>query len=199
VASAQSKSATLPKNDTTLVLGWSGAEHRHPDEGEWHGSLLVGLSGGHYWTDHLKTEVETSWTRPPTAEIFEAIERQGAYAYALSDYRAQDVRFGVVQLYQFGRNEWIHPYVGLGADIVRRQATIERNRQSSTVYLQNRSIPVEIPASSERKTSVFAQAVVKTGLKMYVTERAFFNTELKLGVRNDVDHIVWKFGIGVDF
>ena len=199
MASAQTRSVTLPKNDATLVLGWSGAEHQHSDERSWHGSLLVGLSGGHYWTDHLKTEVETSWTRPRDKEIFETIERQGGYAYAFSNYRAQDIRFGIVQLYQFGRNEWIHPYVGLGADVVRRQATIERDGQSATVFLQNRSIPVQIPALNERKTSVFAEAVVKTGLKMYVSERAFFNTELKLGMRNDIDHVVWKFGMGVDF
>jgi opacity protein-like surface antigen len=199
MAVAQTPSMTLPNNDTTLVLGWSGAEHHLHDQQSWHGSLLVGLSGGHYWTDHLKTEVETSWTRPSDREIYEEIERQGGYTYAVSDYRAQDIRFGVVQLYQFGRNQWIHPYVGLGADVVRREASVDRDRQSRTVYVQNRNVPVEIAASSERNTTVFAEAVVKTGLKMYVSERAFFNTELKFGVRNDVDHIVWKFGIGVDF
>jgi opacity protein-like surface antigen len=199
MAVAQTPSTTLPKNDTTLVLGWSGAEHHLRDQQSWHGSLLVGLSGGHYWTDHLKTEVETSWTRPSDREIYETIERQGGYTYAVSDYRAHDIRLGVVQLYQFGRNQWIHPYVGLGADVVRREATVERDRQSRTVYVQNRNVPVEIAASSERTTKVFTQAIVKTGLKMYATERAFFNTELKFGVNSDVDHLVWKFGMGIDF
>ena len=67
------------------------------------------------------------------------------------------------------------------------------------MFVQNRNIPVDIPGASERKTMVFAQAVLKTGLKMYVGEKTFFNTELKFGVRRDVDHVVWKIGMGVDF
>ena len=41
--------------------------------------------------------------------------------------------------------------------------------------------------------------MLKTGLKMYVGEKTFFNTELKFGVRRDVDHLVWKIGMGIDF
>jgi hypothetical protein len=201
LAAAQTSPA-LAANDVSIALGWSGAEHNIHDIHEsrqWHGSLLVALSGGHYWTDHLKTEVDLSWASPRDREIYETLERQGGFTYALSDYRAHDVRLGVVQLFQFGRNDWVHPYVGVGADMVRRQATLWRDRQSRVIYMQNRTVPVEIPASIERRTTTFAEAVVKTGLKMYATERVFFNTELKLGVRRDVDHVVWKFGMGFDF
>lgn len=199
-AAAQTKAATLPSNDAIVAIGWAGAEQKIFEQRQWHGSLLVGLSGGHYWTDHLKTEVEASWNSPHTRQVYENIERQGGYTYSLSDYRARDIRVGVVQLYQFGRNEWVHPYVGVGADIVRRDASIDRLKQSRTVFVApNRNIPVEIPALRERKTSVFAHAVLKTGLKMYVSEKAFLNTELKFGVRHDVDHMVWKLGMGVDF
>lgn len=199
-AAAQTAAATLPDNDAMFAIGWAGAEHRIYDQRHWHGSLLVAVTGGHYWTDHLKTEVEASWNSPRTREVYENIERDGGSTFALSDYRAHDTRLGVVQLFQFGRNEWVHPYVGVGADVVRRVASIDRLRQSRSVFLPpNRSIPVEIPAASEHRTTVFAHAVLKTGLKMYVSEKAFFNTELKLGLRRDVDHLVWKFGMGVDF
>ena len=199
-AAAQTASATLPANDTIIAIGWAGAEHQIYDQRQWHGSLLVGLSGGHYWTDHLKTEVDTSWNSSRRHQIYENIERQGGYTYALSDYTSHDIRAGIVQLYQFGRNDWVHPYVGLGADLVRRDASIDRLQQSRTIFIApNRNVPVEIPAESERKTTVFAHAVLKTGLKMYVSDKAFFNTELKFGVRHDVDHVVWKLGMGVDF
>jgi hypothetical protein len=82
---------------------------------------------------------------------------------------------------------------------VSRRATFARERQSRFIYLQNQTVPIEIPASVERKTTTFAEAVVKTGLKMYATERVFFNTEVKFGVRRDVNHVVWKFGMGFDF
>lgn len=199
-AAAQTAAATLLDNDTILTIGWAGATHNIHEQRQWHGSLLAGLSGGHYWTDHLKTEVEASWSSPSRREFYENIEHQSGYTYVFSHYRAHDIRVGVVQLYQFGRNAWVHPYVGVGADVVRRVASIDRPQQSRTVFLPpNRNVAVEIPAANERTTTVFAQAVVKTGLKMYVGDNTFFNTEVKLGVRRDVDHVVWKLGIGVDF
>ena len=197
-AAAQTE-VRLPTNDTIISIGWAGADHHVHDERRWHGNLLVGLSSGHYWTDHLKTEVEASWSSPRTHQVYENIERQGGYTYALSDYRALDVRVGVAQVYQFGRNEWMHPFVGIGADVVRREYSLERLPQSRTVFLQNRNIPVEIAPSSERKTIVFAQAVLKAGVKMYIGEQTCFTTELKFGVRRDVDYLVWKIGMGIDF
>ena len=198
-AAAQTAPATLPSNDARISIGWSGADHDVRDQKKWHGSLLVGLTGGHYWTNHLKTEVDANWNSPGRSERYETIQRQGGFTYALSDYRSYDIRVGVVQLYQFGRNEWVHPYVGVGIDAVRRHQAIDRVEQSRTVYVQNRTIPVVIPAASERKTTVFAEPFVKTGVKMYATEKMFFNTELKVGVKRDVDHVVWKFGMGFDF
>ena len=160
-AAAQTAPAALPGNDTIVSIGWAGAEHEIHDQRRWDGALLAGLSGGHYWTDHLKTEVEASWSGPRKQEVYETIERQGGYTYALSEYRAHDIRIGVSQVYQFGRNEWVHPYVGIGADVVRRGASLERLPQSRTVFLQNRNIPVDISAASERKTVVFARGGVE--------------------------------------
>lgn len=198
-ATAQTAAAALPGNDAIISIGWSGSDHEFHDQKRWHGSLLVGLSGGHYWTDNVKTEVEASWNSPGNTEIYETIQRQGGFTYALSDYRAHDVRVGVAQLYQFGRNDWVHPYAGAGIDAVRRQQSIDRVEQSRGVYVQNRTIPVVIPAASERRTTVFAEPFVKTGVKMYASEQIFFNTELKVGLKRNVDHVVWKIGIGVDF
>jgi hypothetical protein len=199
-AAAQSIApAPLPSNDVGITLGWAGGEHNTHDQRRWHGSLLAGVTAGHYWTDHLKTEVEASWNSARNKDVYQTLERQGGFTYALSDYRAQDVRIGVVQIFQFGRNEWVHPYVGLGADIVRRHTALEREQQSRFIYLQNRTIPVEIPAAIEHDTRVFGEAVIKAGLKMYVTERMFFNTDLRFGIRRDIDHVVWKFGMGLDF
>lgn len=197
-ATAQT-AAALPRNDAIISIGWSGSDHEFHDQHRWHGSLLVGLSGGHYWTDHLKTEVEASWNSPGRSEVHETIQRQGGFTYALWDYRAHDVRVGVAQLYQFGRNDWVHPYAGMGVDAVRRQHSSDRVEQSRRVYIPNRTIPVIIPAASERSTRIFAEPFVKTGVKMYASEHVFFQTELKVGVKRNVDHAVWKIGMGVDF
>jgi hypothetical protein len=198
-AAAQTAPVAPPDNDTIISMGWSGTEDEIHDQRYWHGSLLVAVSGGHYWTDHLKTEVEASWNSPHEGELYETIAQQGGFTYALFDYRAHDIRVGVAQLYQFGRNEWVHPYVGAGVDVVRRERAIDRREQTRSVYVQNRNIPVLIPSARERETVVFVQPIVKTGLKMYVSEKAFFNTELKLGLTRDIDHVVWRIGIGIDF
>lgn len=198
-ATAQIPPLTLPANDTIISIGWAGSDHEIHDGPRWHGSPLVAFSVGHYWTGHLKTEIDGNWSGTRDNDVYETLERQGGYTYALWDYRANDIRVGVSQFYQFGRNEWVHPYLGVGADVVRRGISLERAPQTRTVFVQNRSVPVNIPAASERKTTVFAHGVIKGGLKMYVTEKTFFNTELKVGLRRDVDHLVWKLGLGVDF
>lgn len=199
LAAAQSAPAPLPANDFIIATGWAGSNHDIHDYRQWRGSLLVAVSGGHYWTDHLKTEVDASWNSDREDDVYENIWQPGGYTYALWDYRAHDVRVGLTQLYQFGRNEWVHPYVGVGADVVRRQMALDRAPQSRTTFVQNRNVTVNIPAAAERKATVFAQAVLKGGMKMYVTEKAFFNTEIKFGIRRDVDHFVWKLGLGIDF
>lgn len=198
-ASAQTEPAILPAHDVTVSIGWAGAEHTMYEASRWQGSFLAGISAGRYWNDHLKTELEGNWNKPATRQVYETIERQGGYTYAVSDYRAADVRVALVQVYQFGRNEWVHPYVGLGADVVHRTATIERLPQSRTIFVQNRNTPVDIPAAQDKTTSVFVQAVLKAGAKMYVGDKAFFNTELKFGLRDGIDHVVWKLGLGLDF
>ena len=198
-AAAQTAPPTLPLHDVIVSGAWAGAQHSVRDQRPWHGSLLVGASAGRFWTDHAKTEVEASWTSPHDGNYYETLEIDGAYTWAVGDYRSHDLRVGVAQLYQFGRNQWIHPYAGIGADIVRREALFVREPQSRTVYVGNQSVSLELPAARERTTRVFAEAVLRTGLKMYVTDRAFFNTELKLGVKRGVDHVAWKLGLGVDF
>ena len=198
-AAAQNGQATLRANDIIFTAGWAGADHQIDDDRQWRGSSLVSFSAGRYWTDHLKTEIDVGWSAFPKHEVYQIIERQGGYTYALADHRAHDVRVGFTHVYQFGRNGWVHPYLGIGADVVRRHSALDRSDQSRTIFQQNRSVPVTIPAAAERNTTVFAHAVAKGGLKMYVSENAFFNTELKFGIRRDVDHVVWKLGFGVDF
>jgi opacity protein-like surface antigen len=198
-ASAQTLSATLPANDTIIAVGWAGSAHEVHQQRPWHGSLLVAHRVGRYWTDHLKTEIEGSWTSPHSSDVYEPIERQAGYTYALSEYRAHDVGVGVSQIYQFGRNEWVHPYLGAGVDITRRKTSLSRAAQTRAIAVQNRTWPVDIPAARERATKTFASAVLRTGVKMYVSERAFIDTEFKLGLRHDVDRVIWRLGVGLDF
>lgn len=69
-AAAQTAPVMLPNNDAQVFVGWAGAEHSIHDRRQWQGNLLAGLSGGHYWTDHLKTAVDASWSSPRTRQVY---------------------------------------------------------------------------------------------------------------------------------
>ncbi|HKY22594.1 MAG TPA: outer membrane beta-barrel protein [Vicinamibacterales bacterium] len=193
----------LPRNDATFSIGWAGSEHGLSDYDRWDASLFLGAGGGHYWTDHLKTEVEAGWHHTVDKETYSEIIIGGLRTSGHSRHRTRDVRLAVGQSYQFGRNEWMHPYVGAGADVIRR--TIDLDRPAQTGYVYGNTAPsrpptnVLIPALRTSETSTLVRPFIKAGAKMYASERLFFVTDLKLGFDRDVDHVLWKIGVGFDF
>mgnify|MGYP006361390883 FL=1 len=58
---------------------------------------------------------------------------------------------------------------------------------------------VTISALRSSETRVLIRPFLKTGLKMYASERLFVVTELKLGFAPDLEHAVWKLAAGFDF
>ena len=197
MARAQDAEPRLPKHDIAFSVGWAGSEYDTSSYDQWQGSVLLNVAGGRYWTDNLKTEFEAGWLDTPTSEIYTDVDINGVPTYALVNFEARDIRMGVAQLYQFGRNQWVHPYLGVGADVIARRTKKQRLHQTRDVY--PRGTPLIIPALDEHESDVLAQPFAKVGLKMYARERVFFTTELKLGITRDVDHTVWKIGVGVDF
>ena len=190
----------LPQNDLTVSLGWSGAEHDSTnDYDRWRGSLFVGVSGGHYWTEHVKTEIEAAWNSRTTDEVYEELVVGATRTYGIATYRVSDARLSLGQSYQFGRNEWVHPFVGVGADLVRRHVEMDRPAQTRQTYTYQRPIDVRIPAAQSSDTRALVRPYVKGGWKMYASDRLYFTTEFKLGFAPDLDHALWKIGMGFDF
>jgi hypothetical protein len=192
----------LPKNDVTVSLGWFGSRYPGLERyNRWHQSLLSGAGGGRYWTDHFKSEVEAAWLSRVNAESYELQNLDGGPAYVRTENRFQNVKFSLGQLYQFGENAWVHPYLGAGADIDYLRSTEERPAQLATIPVPNGRTPSQLAVSksSERETSVSVHPFVKGGFKMYASDRVFFTTEWKLGLGNGLQHALWKTGFGVDF
>lgn len=189
----------LPQHDVALSVGWAGSEYDTSSSYDrWRGSLLLNITAGRYWTDHLKTEFEIGWLDAGTTEVYTDLQIGGVPTYALVQFDARDVRIGAAQLYQFGRNQWVHPYLGVGVDVIARQTT-KRRPQQTRDYPPPRGAPIVIPPLDERDSVVLAQPFLNAGLKMYASERMFFTTALKLGITHDVDHAVWRIGVGFDF
>ena len=188
------------RNETIVAIGWAGSEYGLRDYNRWRGSLFVAAGGGHYWTNHLKTEVEGAWSSRSNSETYEDLVVDGHQTYAVSTHRIREVRLSIGQGYQFGHNAWVHPLVGAGADVMRRESLLDRPAQSRVTYGGARpATTVVIPAVRESGTRVLVRPYVKTGLKMYASESTFFATELKFGFGTELERVLWKIGLGVDF
>jgi hypothetical protein len=193
---------SLPRNEATVSVGWSGSEYPLGEYNRWRGSLFLSLGTGHHWTEHFKTDLEAAWTNRVDTETYEDIAINGVETYVTANYRAHDLRLTIAPVYQFGRNQWVHPYIGGGADVIHRKSVLDRPSQrrfQPAPAIGQPPVNVSVPAVHERDAQLLVRPFLKTGLKMYASERTFFVTELKLGFTSDLDHALWKLGVGFDF
>ena len=124
---------------------------------------------------------------------------QTGWVYCNSRYTAR--QFGVGQFWQFGRNAMFHPWIGAGVDVVRIEHELDRPAQFTYVTPSSgqpsRSIPV--PPLLVTSTTTRAVPFASAGLKAYFNERGFVRSNLKLQIRDGVEQVVWRIGVGVDF
>ena len=81
-----------------------------------------------YWTDHHKTQVDFSATNGASVYSSERIvvsPQQQTFVTTVTSHESQ--RVSLTQLYQYRRNEWVHPFLGAGLDIVREQSSRHDN------------------------------------------------------------------------
>ena len=202
---AQSDVLQLPRNDVTISTGLINAQYRQTADiyDHWHGSVFAGINFGHYWTDHNKTEVEAGWLSTAKSHSYEAVQIGADRVYVQSEYLFKDLRLSLSQSVQFGRNQWIHPFIGAGVDIDYLRTTEDLPAQISTVFASsvsgrdNRSVSIQ--GVHERDTALRAVPFAKGGFKIYVSDRAFLVQEFKFGFAHGVDHVLWKTGVGIDF
>lgn len=205
-ASAQPTPPPLPKHDVTVLGGW-GAIHNldERDYDAWDGVAVAAIEVGRYWTDHLKTEVQVQTTTE--ALIFEN-SRQPTVVPGVPNpvFRYAELRVKVsgaaahVQ-YQFFRNQWIHPFLGIGVSVdgdrLRREypeqaVPIGQFGTGPFVYLGREVTPA--------RTEWTARPSLSGGLKMYVARRAFFRSDAAVTVATGSRRTFrWQLGAGVDF
>lgn len=203
-ASAYAQTAAVPKKDATVSVGWFGAPYPGLERyNRWHGSVFAGAAGGHYWTDHLKSEAEAAWLSRVEVDAYESEAVSDGTLYFRSSYRFQDFKLSFAQIYQFGDNAWVHPYFGAGMDIDSLRSDENRPAQVASIYTpggaSGTSKQVSLAALSERDSRLRARPFVKTGFKFYASDSTFFTTEWKFGLGNGLQHALWKTGIGIDF
>jgi hypothetical protein len=183
----------LPRLDTTASIGWFTANHADRDDccSRWSSSLFKGIGAGYYWTDHLKSELEIAWPGPTRAFTYSNARpaATGVTTYTYENHVYSGVKISASQAYQFGRNAVFHPFAGAGVDIDREHDAVTRSTQTGSVLTR-----VDF-----RERERHARPFVTTGFKAYFSERAFFRTELKASFSRQLEQMIWKSGVGVDF
>ena len=165
---------------------------------DWFSTPRLSLGIGRYWTEHLKTEAELAITGQGRLVSFEELESEpGVSRYLYRDHTYRIRTLSLVQAWQFGRNAWVHPFLGAGIDVDWERRTVETSLQVS----DNRTEPVFTMQALQRetRTEVIPRAVAVAGLKAYLTRSAFFRTDVRASFRESVDQVTWRFGIGLDF
>jgi outer membrane protein with beta-barrel domain len=185
----------LMRGDVALSTGSLSSSDAEADRyNNWAATGFVGLSGGRYWTDHVKTEIELLWSGNARSYGSDTSFLPGSYVYVIR--RLQHTVFSAGQSYQFGRNALFHPFVTAGISLARERRSIERPTQ--TAYFpggRTQVVPAELRTEREMETTPYAAV----GFKTYFAERGFFRSDLKFDFDSDVDRVTWKAAFGMDF
>ena len=168
---------------------------------DWHSQFGVSGGAGWYWTDHHKTQVEFAATTAASvysSEPFVVGPQQQTFVTTVRSYESQ--RVSLTQLYQFRRNEWVHPFLGAGLDIVREQSS---GRDDPAFWYDPIVRQSRLARDSVRygtQSEIAARAVLTAGVKAYFSRKVFAVTDLRVAVSSHrAEDTQWRFGLGADF
>ena len=168
---------------------------------DWHSQFGVSGGAGWYWTDHHKTLVEFAATTAASvysSEPFVVGPQQQTFVTTVRSYESQ--RVSLTQLYQFRRNEWVHPFLGAGLDIVREQSS---GRDDPIFWYDPIVRQSRLARDSVRygtRSEIAARAVLTAGVKAYFSRKVFAVTDLRVAVSSHrAEDTQWRFGLGADF
>lgn len=211
---AQPSAAAPPRPASWDVTGAVAFLTGRPDLGvtdryydNWYETGQVGAIIGRHLTNHLKLELEASTSaearqyvpRPVTIPVPPFGNPQ--HFVVSSERNTKLHQVAALVTWQFLENEWAHPFLQIGAG-----ADIERVRWSSypsVVYFNDPRAPgsplvVTAPRPSPESRTL-ARVLVGGGGKFYVTPRAFFRVDARVGAGDSGGHVAVRLGFGADF
>jgi hypothetical protein len=202
VSAISLSSPDLPRWDVAGDAGWlsSNKSEIGPDWNDWYVVAAGGGSVGHYLTSNLKAELRLAFSGEGRIFVEEPLEIPGQTfpAFRLREHRFRASTLGGGVLYQFFENQWFHPHVGAGLEIVR-----ESDRTFAPewrVPSREPGRPLVIPAFDGGTNVTWAvRPVLSTGFKWYVNERGFIRSDVRVALGHKrAAHLAWTTGIGVD-
>ena len=197
--------AAAQRGDFHAVIGWQnlrqerGADARDSYNNWANGIFYGGLGAGWHWTEHHKTQVDLGAGTRGEHYHYRAFSIGPAQGSEVSHVTVQQQSVAVSQQYQFFRNQWFHPRVGVGVEIGRETRTqrFEPVFVYDPVLRSSRQIaPARVEGPAHR---LIGRPFGELGFKAYMTRRAFFTTDMRVMARSGIDEVLFRFGFGVDF
>jgi hypothetical protein len=192
----------LMRGDVSGTVNWVSINKSDARSyNDWHSQFGVSGGMGWYWTDHHKTQVDFAATTAASvysSQPYVVGPQQQTFVTTVRSYESQ--RVSLIQLYQFRRNEWVHPFLGAGIDIVREQSS---GRDDPIFWYDQVLRQSRLARDSVRygeQSKIAARAVLTTGVKAYFSRKVFALTDLRVNVSSHrAEDMQWRFGLGADF
>ena len=175
--------------DIAAHIGWLMA--RTPDPGVYGNDIYnVGLGGvtlGQYLAPHLKAEAHIAFHGEGRLYREEFLPNTMP-PFRASEHHIRTAATGAGLHYQFFDNQWFHPYLGGGVELLREEDRV--------LVIDSRP---GAPRPVSTGVTYSPRPFVATGFKLYVTERAFVRAGVQGSFSSrDATHVAWTLGVGAD-
>jgi len=168
----------------------------------WYSVAAVNGTAGYYWSPHFKTEVEVGFAGDGTIDAAEETPVPGqSFPYSrYRDHRLQETTVGATGLYQFFENQWVHPFVGGGVEVVRERHVADA-LPAATIRFSTAVPSLQLPVVPAVDTVTYSvRPVLAGGFKFYVTPHAFVRADVRTAASTQRPVAWnWRGGIGFDF
>jgi len=193
--------------DSTVVVGMLSSHPGRRDGSsfgdDWFNAAQFAVILGRHFTQHLKTELEFS-TSAEGHRFVQQIVSVPALPYPVplgSDEYSRLSELGASFTYQFFENQWVHPFVQVGAAADFDRARVHTWPQT---YFESGRPPgnqvvLATDHSTDPRTTVTARAILTAGAKLYVNRRMFVRTDARVGAGPRGQHLLFRIGTGWDF
>jgi hypothetical protein len=200
--------AAQPQWDVAGTVGMLGSHAPDVDGGrhvdDWFHVTQGGLIVGRHVSRHVKVEIDASATTSGRQYIEWQLNLPGfPYPYPLVAERRTSVRsVGAALTWQFGDNDWVHPFVrgGVSADVERQHL----RTWDQVIYGTDPSgvsVPMRVagPDATGPITNTTARVTAGGGVKFYVSPRVFVRSEGMLALGRKRQNAILRVGLGLDF
>jgi len=189
------------------VTGTAGLFTSHVDANDagghsedWDNTVQGAVVFGRYLSRQLKLELEASTTsRGVQYQSIPVTMPEIPYPYLIfSEVRTSVRSLSGIVAWQFGNNEWVHPFVLAGVSADWDDAIVHVPQQFYRSDPRVSSIPIA-DSRTESHTTQHVRGVFGGGAKLYFTERAFVRTDGRLTWSADRQSLAFRAGVGIDF